>query len=248
MNTMTHYNRLVSKFIWAFLMCLLLSTINLHANNLTHNPQTQSQIENKQEIVVLIHGLFRSSLSMFFLKSYLKHQGYEVYTYDYQSAKYPIKYHGEKLNQYISDLIQKKPNVKIHFVTHSLGGIISREGLARLNAEQLKHIGYLIMLAPPNHGSNVAKNVLKILPFSASMVGPLRELNSDEKAYVHQVPIPDVKIGIIVGAYDKTAPLTVAGLPGHPPPVIVRAAHTFIMNNAQTRKYIVQFLKTGSFS
>lgn len=244
---MTHYNLLVSKITSVLLMCLLLlSPINLNA---AYSHQTQqSQIQNKQEIVVLIHGLFRSSLSMYFLKAYLKHQGYEVYAYDYQSAKYPIKQHGEKLNHYIKDLIKKYPNAKIHFVTHSLGGIISREGLAQLNSEQLKHIGYLIMLAPPNHGSNVAKNVLKILPFSASMIGPLGELNSEDKAYIHQVPIPAVKIGIIVGAYDHTVPLKAAVLEGYPPPVIVRATHSFIMNNAQARKYIVRFLKTGAFS
>ena len=116
-----------------------------------------SKSEQNREMVVLIHGLMRSYTSMIPLRSYLEKRGYEVYFYSYPSAKYTIREHGKNLNHSIENMLSENPGVKIHFITHSLGGIIAREALARLNQNQLKNIGYFIMLAPPNKGSFIRK-------------------------------------------------------------------------------------------
>jgi predicted alpha/beta hydrolase family esterase len=210
-------------------------------------PTAQVKPEPRREIIVLVHGLIRSTLSMYPLKSYLERQGYQVYSYSYPSARYTIQQHGASLNQYIKDLLAKNPGVKIDFITHSLGGIITREALAKLSAKQLKNVGCLIMLAPPNQGSKLAKLSTTLFPMFTFPIKPLAELSSDKSSYVHRVPVPNIKIGIIAGRYDAKVPPEFARLAGQEEPVVINSTHTFIMNNAQTKKLITTFLEKGTF-
>ncbi|CAM2924557.1 lipase LipB [Legionella steigerwaltii] len=221
-----------------------------NASKQIHEVSSTSQVkpEHHREIVVLIHGLMRTSLSMWPLKNYLKRQGYEVYSYSYPSPKYSIEEHGVFLNQFIKNLLEKNPGVKINFITHSLGGIITRQALSDWSPRQLKNIGCLIMLAPPNQGSKLAKLSTKIFPMFTSPIKPLAELSSDHASYVHRVPVPNIKIGIIAGRYDAKVPPESARLQGQNDPIIVNSNHTFIMNNAKSRELIMSFLKTGTFA
>ena len=206
-----------------------------------------THIKSDHEVVVLIHGLMRSSRSMTPLKSSLEQNGYRVYYYNYHSARYTILEHGIALNHYIDNLLEKNSGIKIHFITHSLGGIIVREALSKRSKKQLKNIGYLIMLAPPNQGSELATLSTKLFPLITSSIKPLAELGSEKQSYVHHIPVPPIKIGIIAGRYDAKVPPLAAGLPGLPPPVIVNTNHTFIMSNARTKELVLNFLENGRF-
>lgn len=241
----------LSQFILIVVLSLICSVqaYAFLANDQGQTKSNVSQVQTRQEheIIVLVHGLMRSSLSMSFLKAYLERQGYQVYSYNYPSAKYSIQEHGAHFTQFIEELLIKNPGIKIHFVTHSLGGIIAREAIANLNQKQLKNLGCLIMLAPPNQGSNLAKLFTKIFPLFNYMIKPLAELSSDQKAYVHQVPIPNIKIGIIAGRYDAKVPPAATRLAGQKEPIVINATHTFIMNKAESKKLIVKFLKKGAF-
>lgn len=201
-----------------------------------------------KEIVVLIHGLMRSSLSMSPLKNYLQHLGYKVYTYDYPSARYSIQQHGGYLNEYIDFIAAENPGVTIHFITHSLGGIITREALARRHGGELKNIGYLIMMAPPNQGSVLAKISSKMFPLIAASIKPLAELSSDQSSYVHKIPLPHIKMGIIAGRWDAKVPPSSAYLQGGTNLVVVNSNHTFIISNTDTKKFITHFLEKGTFT
>lgn len=214
----------------------------------TITPIAALKTEHHHEIVVLIHGLMRSSLSMSPLKSYLESLGYQVYTYSYPSTQYTIEEHGLYLKKFVVNLLANNPNLKIHFITHSLGGIIIREALSKLTKAQFKNIGYLIMLAPPNQGSLLAKLTTKIIPFITFAIKPLAELSSEQSSYVHRVPVPNVKIGIIAGRFDAKVPPSSAYLKGQSDLVVINATHTFIMTNATTKKLIAHFLANGTFT
>ncbi|RUR06456.1 alpha/beta fold hydrolase [Legionella sp. km772] len=227
-------------------MLILLAILLIHdAKALSDS--SHAKLDNPKAII-LIHGLMRTPASMFFLRSYLKKQGYQVYSYDYPSAKNTIHEHGVFLTQYLKKFIHEHPNTKIYLITHSLGGIIARDALAQLPTDQLQLIGGLIMLAPPNQGSLLAKFSTKYFPMISYFVKPLTELSSEKNSYVHQVPVPNVKIGIIAGRYDAKVPPASARLDGQAEPVIVNSTHTFIMNNSQARLFIKRFLETGSFN
>lgn len=243
MNTTYFYKKQIINSVCLFFLLTLLLIKDVKAQ--------ETDLQQKltpSKTVLLVHGLMRTPASMFFLSSYLKHQGYQVISYDYPSARGSIQEHGVLLNQYLKKFIKEHPHTKIYLITHSLGGIIARVALAQLPKAQLKDIGGLIMLAPPNQGSFLAKFSTHYFPMISYFVKPLTELSSEKNAYVHQVPVPDVKIGIIAGRYDAKVPPASARLEGQAEPVIVNSTHTFIMNNFQTWAYVKHFLETGSFS
>ncbi len=238
-----------------FLLCLGISFINQSCANSGKPrhpdvglPEIAVKKAHQRELIVLIHGLMRTSMSMSLLKSYLEHQGYQVYSYSYPSAKYTIKDHGIYLKEYIVRLIENNPGVKIHFITHSLGGIISREAIAFLTKNQLQHIGYLIMMAPPNQGSFLAKISTRFFPLFTAPIKPLVELSSDKTSYVHHVPVPNIKMGIIAGRYDAKVPPSSAVLNEKIDFAVINSTHTFIMNNFETEKLIMNFLQNGTFA
>ncbi|WP_415073241.1 esterase/lipase family protein [Legionella sp.] len=207
----------------------------------------QAQKVASREIVVLVHGLMRTSLSMAPLKFYLQRHGYEVRIYSYPSPRYSIHQHAQQLNYFIKQLEAENPGVKIHFVTHSMGGIITREALSRLSKKEFNQIGYLVMMAPPNQGSKLAKLSTNIFPILKSMIKPLSELSSEHSAYVHRVPIPPLKMGIIAGRYDAKVPPEAARMDGFAEPIVISTTHTFIMNHPEAKKLIVTFLEKGTF-
>ncbi|MBA3662208.1 MAG: alpha/beta fold hydrolase [Gammaproteobacteria bacterium] len=200
------------------------------------------------EIIVLIHGLMRSHRSMYRLESYLLKQGYETYSYHYPSTKYTISEHGVQFQSFIEGLLLANASKNLHFITHSLGGIIAREALSKLTPKKLNRCNSLIMLAPPNQGSLLAKLCLTITPFLSSFIKPLAELSCDHDAYVHQVGVPEqVKIGTIAGRFDAKVPPSATHMSRQNDFVIINSTHTFIMNHPKTRKVILNFLQSGNF-
>lgn len=205
-------------------------------------------IKHSEDIIVLIHGLLRSHRSMGSLGRYLRKQGYNVVNYSYPSTQYTIKEHGDKFIIFIENILSADPHKKIHFITHSLGGIIVREALSNLPPNKLTKCKSLIMLAPPNQGSLFAQVCLTIAPILSRFIKPLAELSCDRDAYIHTVPIPrGLKIGIIAGRFDAKVPPHVSQLSNQDDFVIINSTHSFIMNHPKARKAIINFLKSSRF-
>lgn len=201
-----------------------------------------------KDIIILIHGLMRKGRCMKRLGKYLLNKGYNVVIYDYKSTKYSITEHGKHLSDFIENLIAQNPTKSLHFITHSLGGIIAREALSKLLQIHLAQCKNLIMLAPPNKGSFAARICTKWFPFITSAIKPLAELSSSKEAYVHAVTTPPlVKIGIIAGRFDAKTPPATTSLPHQTDFILVNSAHTFIMNHSKTKQSIINFLQKGSF-
>lgn len=194
-------------------------------------------------MIILVHGLMRTDRSMYWLGKYLEKHGYRIHLYRYLSTKCKIAEHGEHLKKFIKNVLNKNSDIKLSFVTHSLGGIITREALSFLSEEELSRCKHLVMLSPPNKGSHLAKFFITFLPFLAKIIKPLSELSSNPDTYVHQVSIPKgVNISIISGKYDTTTPHSRTKLDGNHTHLIVNAGHTFIMNNSNARRAILELL------
>lgn len=215
-------------------------------------------IANNNDCVILLHGLARTNHSMSKLASTLNQYHYVVVNDTYPSTKKTIHELAEEvIPPMINQCLTMHPK-HIHFVTHSLGGIILQQYLQH---HPLPELEYIVMLAPPNHGSPMADQ-LQDNKMAKLFFGPtLTELTT------HKLNPTLVKgkykIGIIAGNYSGINPL--AKWVFHEPNdgsvavsstqmknmddfIVLPVSHTFIMQNKLVREKIIHFLAYGTFS
>lgn len=199
--------------------------------------------KDKGDAVVLIHGLGRSGFSMYFLGNYLSSNGYRVYIYDYPSTRFTVEEHTIKLVDFIKTMESDSQIKKIHYVTHSMGGIVARKALA---GNVTNKTGKLVMLAPPNKGSEQATLACKI-PLMPTILLPLIELTSEKNSPINYIPVPNIDIGIISGKYDRKAKISETYLKEAKAYLIINSSHTFIMNKSKTKSAVLRFISEGDF-
>lgn len=147
-----------------------------------------------RETVVLLHGLARTPLSLLALSVSARSRGYRVINWHYCSTRMTIAQAAEAFAREVAPRLTDAP--RVHFLTHSLGGIIVRRFLA---THALPNVGRVVMLAPPNGGSEVA-DVLQQSCALKKIVTPLRELGTKDDSVPRALPAADFELGIIAGA------------------------------------------------
>ena len=212
----------------------------------------------KSDYVILLHGLARSYRSMTKIENILSDVGYRVINIDYPSTEHPIEYLAENVLGEIIERHPKDSETKIHFVTHSLGGIIVRY---YLDHHKLDSLGRVVMLSPPNQGSELV-DYLKDTYLYQKKNGPSgQQLGTDEKSVPRRLGPVDFELGVIAGSLSFN-PASSAVLPGPDDGIVsVESAkvkgmtdfivmpnsHSFIMKSKSVIKQIIHFLKNGKF-
>ena len=211
------------------------------------------------ECVVLLHGLARSSLSMERMKWFLEKNGYQVANVDYPSRDHKIeKLAAMAVEDGLKQCAELKSVDSVHFVTHSLGGILVRYYFDRNEYDPL---GRVVMLAPPNQGSK-AVDELQDWPGFEWLNGPAGyQLGKGKDSIPLQLGTPAFEFAVIAG--DETIdPVTSAvlddpddgrvsvsdtRLEGMRAFRLVDSSHAFIMQKSDVFELIKSFLETGSF-
>jgi triacylglycerol lipase len=211
-----------------------------------------------QEEVILLHGLCRTSRSMLKMESALTNAGYKVRNVDYPSRTAPVqKLADGAIGKAVSDCRQDGAT-KINFVTHSLGGILVRSYLA---SHSIPELGRVVMLAPPNQGSEIVDKLGGLFLFKW-LNGPAgNELDTDATSTPNKLGPANFPVGIIAGdrsinwinslfipgSNDGKVSVQRTKLAGTNDHTVVHATHPFIMRNREVIRQTIQFLRAGSF-
>jgi len=153
---------------------------------------------NRGDYVVLLHGMLRNYKCMSHIAEELGKAGFIVLNFAYPAKKYGIEI---LATHFLKKYVQKHctdPKKKIHFVGHSLGGIVIRKYLQDFPSLRA---GRVVMIASPNHGSEVA-TFLKDNAFFKWLCGPtLKELGAHNTSYVNTKLKQKVNfdLGVIAG-------------------------------------------------
>ena len=144
------------------------------------------------ETVILLHGLGRTPLSMLAVAVAARRRGYRVVNWHYRSKSRSIAENAEAFGREVVPRVRDA--ARVHFVTHSLGGIIVRQFLA---TRSLPNLGRVVMFAPPNRGSEVA-DVLRRSRL-LSKIRPVRELGTGADSTPLALPPARFPVGVIAG-------------------------------------------------
>lgn len=210
------------------------------------------------EYVVLLHGLARSAGSMAVMEKSLTEAGYGVINDGYPSTKKAIEALDKDVIPLAVEKCRKKGAVKIHFVTHSMGGILIRYYLEH---QALPELGRVVMLSPPNQGSETVDKLKKIFLFKW-INGPAgQELGTDSQSVPLKLGPVNFDAGVITGDRtiniflsmmipgkdDGKVSITHARVEGMKDFLVVHTSHPFIMKNKEVIRQTMYFLKNGKF-
>ena len=211
-----------------------------------------------EECVILLHGLVRNSGSMGEMEESLREAGFVVANIDYPSRDTTIdQLAGIAVTEGLEQC-QSKSATPVNFVTHSLGGILVRYYLSN---HEVADLGRVVMLGPPNHGSEAVDH-LRDVPGFEFVNGPAGlQLGTEGDAFVKQMGGVDFELGVIAGTRSIN-PVTSPILPGPDDGTVsvastridgmcaflaIPTTHTFMMNNNTVIRETIAFLQTGEF-
>ena len=212
-----------------------------------------------QDGVVLLHGISRTALSFRKMQLSLERAGFATLNLDYESRRKAL----EGLAEDIDPAIQRfadRINGSVHFVCHSMGGLLARVYIAR---HRPKHLGRVVMLGTPNSGSEIAER-LKNFGVYRAFFGPAgQQLGTRRDAAIDALfPPVDYPVGIIAGnrsiypiasrflprPHDGRVSIANTKLEGMADHVVVAASHPWLVRNSVAIAQTIAFLREGKFN
>jgi len=210
------------------------------------------------EGVILLHGLARTRRSMRPLAVLLKHRGYAVVNVGYPSRRHPIEILARTVIPPAVAALRHQGVGVIHFVTHSMGGILLRAFLAQ---ESLPELGRVVMLSPPNQGSELVDHLGRFAWFRL-LFGPAScQLGTGPEDLPARLGPASFPVGILTGnrpaiglagffsgPSDGKVSVARAQLAGMADLLVLPYGHSLIMRHRQVKEQVVSFLNNGRFS
>jgi pimeloyl-ACP methyl ester carboxylesterase len=211
-----------------------------------------------QDGVVLLHGISRTARSFKKMETALIGAGFDTLNLDYASRQKPLATLAEDIRPAIERFAEDIDG-SLHFVGHSMGGLLAR---AYLGKYRPKRLGRVVMLGAPNGGSEIAEGLKNFPPYRAFFGPAGQQLGTQRDAATHALlPAIDYPLGIIAGnrsvdplasiflsrPHDGRVSIANTTLDGMTDHIVVPVAHPFLPSNAIAIAQTLAFLRDGRF-
>lgn len=212
----------------------------------------------QDECVVLIHGLNRSWRAMEPMADALRSAGYSTVNVDYPSQAGPVETLAPMAVETGLNECRDAGATRVHFVTHSIGGILLRYSH---NDSPIPDLGRVVMLAPPNQGSEVI-DITRDWPTTALFAGEAGlQLGTDPESIPKQLGAVDFELGVIAGTRsinfvmsamlpdpnDGKVSVASTRISGMDDFLVVANDHHYITESDIVIRNTTSFLRNGSF-
>ncbi|WP_445356055.1 esterase/lipase family protein [Microbulbifer sp. EKSA008] len=206
--------------------------------------------------VILLHGLAKSDSSMEKLAKAIDAEGFQTVNIDYPSTKHSIE---TLASMAIAPAVEECGNAQeINFVTHSMGGILVRQ---YLHSAEIKNLNRVVMLGPPNKGSEVVDKLGTFPGFKFMFGDAGLQLGTGEMSVPNELGSADFDVGIIAGTRsinlilsrlipetdDGKVSVTSTKLDGMNDHLQMPVTHVFMMKDKKVISQVIHYLKHGFF-
>ena len=237
------------------LIALVSSTI-VSCSLATNHQEVMSNDNTPQETVVLIHGLGRSNTAMWRLAWRLEDAGYQVHRIGYSSINTTTGEIIDDISQQIRDCCTDESG-PVHFVGHSLGGLLIR---AYLQDNRRDNLGRVVLAGTPNNGTDIADR-FKDNCLVELLVPVATALGTDDQSLPNRLEPPYYPVGVIAGFQDNDT--NDKHLPGRDDGLVsvestklegmtdfieIESGHSMMRYNREVAEQIISFLNLGYFN
>lgn len=201
------------------------------------------------ETVVLIHGIWMTGLDMSLLQHRLRRCGFKTVRFSYPTVRCSLKDNAARLQRFVQTLDAEI----VHFVGHSLGGLLLRQFFHNYPDQRP---GRIVTMGTPHAGSAIARRMGRN-PFGKILLG-----ESYKNGLRGDVPEWDgsrdmavisgnlsIGMGRLMGRLPKPNDGTVSVaetlLPGMKTSVVLPVTHMGMLFSPQVANIACQFLRTG---
>ncbi len=213
--------------------------------------------DSSRDTVVLVHGMGRTKRSMNALAKHLSQQGFRGINFGYPSTRQSVETSTEQLREALQRDAGCRSG-KVHFVTHSLGGIVVR---ALLKDQRPDNLGRVVMLSPPNQGSEVADRLRNNVFYQWATGRAGQQLGTEPHSVPNRLGEVNFPVGVITGSRswnplfsmwiegpsDGKVGVARARVAGMLDFLVVPRTHTYIMRSRGVMEQVARFLREGRF-
>ena len=209
-------------------------------------------LSSESQTVVLVHGLWMTGIDMALLRRRLRQCGFRTMQFSYPTVRCNIVQNAARLQRFVNRINAEV----IHFVGHSLGGLVIRQYIHDFPEQRP---GRIVTLGTPHNGSLVAQQ------FNRSSIGRMILGHSLDRGLLGNIPPwkDNREIGVIAGNLGIGVGQLIPGLPkpndgtvavaetffnGMTDHIEIHASHTALLFSSEAVRQTCGFLKNGHFN